>query len=301
MENTLHIATIQKLHELAGISAPKHQLFSVHRIENLRNLGPNFPKRLSYGFYSIGLKKDLRGYLKYGRTHYDFQQGALGFTAPFQVMEFNSDLMNNGTGWILLIHENLIANSLSEHQFDTYAFFNYDVNEGLHLSEDEENALQKLFENIETEYHLPIDRHSKNVVLSNISLLLAYSQRYYHRQFIMRNEVKPDVLTTFEKELKQYYIKSETEVTLPTVDYFANALHLSANYLSDLLKATTGKTALEHIHMHLVSTAKKRLLISNNSISGVGYSLGFEYPQYFSRLFKNKTGETPSAFRRGRL
>ncbi len=86
MENTLHIATIQKLHELAGISAPKHQLFSVHRIENLRNLGPNFPKRLSYGFYSIGLKKDLRGYLKYGRTHYDFQQGALGFTAPFQVI-----------------------------------------------------------------------------------------------------------------------------------------------------------------------------------------------------------------------
>ncbi|MEM1137978.1 MAG: AraC family transcriptional regulator, partial [Bacteroidota bacterium] len=247
MDSIVHIKSINQLHKLAKIGSSKHPLYSIYRFEDLTSKEITIPLKYTYGFYQIGLKKDLEGYIKYGRKQYDFQEGVLGFSAPLQIIEVSPDIISKASGFTLMFHKEYIAGSSLEAKFDEYSFFSYAVAEGLHLSLEEEQNIIKIFENIETEYNLPIDQHSKEVVIANLELLLTYAKRYYKRQFVIRNDAKPDILKSFEKELKIYYYGKE-DVALPSVEYFADKLHLSSNYLSDLLKATTGKTTLEHIH-----------------------------------------------------
>ena len=87
------------------------------------------------------------------------------------------------------------------------------------------------------------------------------------------------------------------KMNVPSVESCSKAIGISPNYLSDLLKKETGKTALEHIHLFIIDKAKNSLLNSNESISGIAYSLGFEYPQRFTNLFKSKTGMSPKEYR----
>ena len=291
----VHIKSIHQLHQLAGLKEPKHPLFSIHRIEDLNLDAELFPTKMTYDFYTVGLKKNLNGYVKYGRTHYDFQEGALGFTAPFQLMEFSTDLIKNASGWIYFFHKELLNISTLENNIDDYGFFGYETNEGLHLSKIEEDVIEVILENIEKEYQLPIDKYSKQVVLSNLELLFTYSHRYYERQFIVRNEVSASIYSNFKAELKSIFNDGDN---LPTVEGLAKRLHLSANYLSDFLKSTTGNTAIEHIHNYIIERAKIDLISSNKSISEIAFELGFEYPHYFSRLFKRKTGMTPSKYQK---
>ena len=298
MENVHHIASLHQLHQLAGVPPPQHPLFSISRLEDLPRGGAGFPERLTYGFYSIGLKKNLSGYVRYGRTHYDFQEGALGFTAPLQVLSFNLEMLTQATGWILFFHPDLLAGAALAQKMSSYGFFDYRVDEGLHLSKTEEDSLNVIFANIAAEYHRPIDSYSKQVVLSNLELLLTYAQRYYGRQFVLRNETNSSVLRAFENKLHHYFDHEESlSQGLPSVDYFASEMNLSAKYLSDILKSLTGKTTQEHIHYQLIEKAKLKLLASGASVAEIAYELGFEYPQYFSRLFKEKTGMSPTAFR----
>ncbi len=298
MEQVYHIASIHQLHQLAEIEPPRHPLFSITRLEDLPDRSLRFPAHFTYGFYAVGLKKNLSGYVKYGRTSYDFQEGALGFTARLQVLSFEPEILTRATGWMLFFQQELLAGSALANTIRDYGFFDYQVNEGLHLSQEEENTLDIIFGNIQTEYQRPIDQYSKQVVLSNIELLLTYAQRYYSRQFILRNDISSSVLNTFESKLHQCLDDAEVlQSGLPSVNYFADKLHLSPKYLSDLLKSLTGKTAQEHIHYQLIERAKLKLLASDASVSDVAYALGFEYPQYFSRLFKQKTGMSPTAFR----
>ncbi len=296
MKEITHIQSIHQLHQYAGLEPPKHPLFSIHRLEDIKLINSQFPERLTYDFFSIGLKKDLEGFVKYGRKNYDFHEGALGFTAPYQVMEFNSDLLNNATGWIFFFQKEFLNESILKDKIDQFGFFNYQTNEGLHLSKSEEESVKIIFNNIKTEYDQPIDSLSKQVVISNLELLLTYSYRYYKRQFITRNEVDTSILSKFKQLLKTYFEQAENS-GLPTVELMANKLHLSANYLSDYLKTTTGRSALDHIHDKIIETAKSDLLASEKSISEIAFQLGFEYPHYFSRLFKKKTGLTPSEYR----
>lgn len=296
MKETTHIKSIHQLHQLAGLEPPKHPLFSILSLDNIKRINRQFPERMTYDFFSVGLKKDLEGYVKYGRTKYDFQEGTLGFTAPYQVMEFSSDLLNNATGWIFFFQKEFLTESVLNNKIDEFGFFNYQTNEGLHLSKIEEESIETIFNNIKIEYDQPIDSFSKQVVISNLELLLTYSQRYYKRQFIIRNEVDTSTFSEFKQLLKTYFLEANNN-GLPTVELLANQLHISANYLSDYLKSTTGKSAIEHIHNKIIETAKSDLLASEKSISEIAFQLGFEYPHYFSRLFKKKTGLTPTEFR----
>ena len=86
----------------------------------------------------------------------------------------------------------------------------------------------------------------------------------------------------------------------PSVKYLAEKVNLSPNYLSDLLKKETGRSAQDHIHYAVIEEAKNMLLNTHYSVSEVAYQLGFEYSQYFSKLFKQKTGITPVEFREAR-
>jgi AraC-like DNA-binding protein len=201
-------------------------------------------------------------------------------------------------GWTLAFHPDLIRKSNLANKIDTYSFFQYDVNEALHLSDDERKTLEELLDKIEKEYSQNLDRHSQNLIISNIELLLDYCIRFYDRQFYTRSNLNVDVVSRFENLLKDYYKTDKViDLGIPSVKYCAQELNLSTNYLSDLLKKETGKTAQEHIHLFVIEKAKNYLLNSSNSISEIGYDLGFEYPQHFSNLFKSKTGLSPSEYR----
>lgn len=201
-------------------------------------------------------------------------------------------------GWTLAFHPDLIRKSKLSDKMDRYSFFQYDVNEALHLSEEELRTIEGLLDKIVKEYSQNLDKHSQNLIISNIELLLDYCTRFYDRQFYMRTNLNTDIVSKFERLLKAHFHSDELQnIGLPTVHNLAKEMNFSSNYLSDLLKKETGKTALEHIHLFVIERAKNILLNSGKSISEIGYSLGFEYPQHFSNLFKSKTGMSPSEFR----
>lgn len=301
MANPYIINSISQAHSVMGLAKPRHPLVSVVQARDMRPMINFQGVKVINNLYQIVLKQLGCGNLQYGKNTYDYEEGTLVFTAPGQVTVFEGEmpLQNDSTeGWTLAFHPDLIRKSSLADKIDDYTFFQYDVNEALHLSEEEKKTIEELLDKIEKEYSQNLDRHSQNLIISNIELLLDYCTRFYDRQFYTRTDLNTDFVSRFENLLKDYYKTHKThELGIPSVNYCATQLNLSTNYLSDLLKKETGKTAQEHIHLFIIERAKNRLLNSSNSISEIGYDLGFEYPQHFSNLFKLKTGLSPSKYR----
>lgn len=294
----LSIKSIHQLLEGSGFGKPTHPLIAVIDTADITFGEEMLGLRISSDLYCIALKDASCG-LEYGRNSYDFSEGVLFFSAPNQIFTVSRvQKLNEVKGWMLYFHPDLIRNTKLGDKIDDYTFFDYEVREALHLSEKEESILSNVIDLVKKEINERIDRHSQQVLVSNIELLLSYSQRFYERQFNTRSAQNSDVVSKFEALLKNYYrTKNLTEIRQPTIEYFANACHLSPNYLSDLLSKETGRSAKEHINDYIIEKAKTLLLSSTDSISGVAYSLGFNYPHYFARLFKKKTGKTPQEFR----
>lgn len=206
--------------------------------------------------------------------------------------------LNQSKGWMLYFHPDLIRNTSLGDRIDTYDFFNYESYEALYLSEQEESILTNVVKLIEFEINQSSDVHSKQVLVSNIELILNYSVRFYERQMNISSVQGSDILSKVETLLKEYYQNNNMlEVGQPTIQYLAQKCCLSPSYLSDLLAKETGRSAKDHIQDFLVDKAKHLLLSSNNSVSSIAYQLGFNYPHYFGRLFKQKTGQTPKEYR----
>jgi AraC-like DNA-binding protein len=300
MSDIISIDTIVKAHEMMGLSSPKHPLVSVVMPEDFKMTADFRGAKIVPGFYQVMFKLGECGTLRYGRNSYDYEDGTLIFTSPGQSMqleESEAELESVHEGWTLAFHPDLIRNSPLADKIERYNFFQYEVTEALHLSDEERKTIEDLRDKIVVEYSQNLDRHSQNLIIANIELLLDYCLRFYDRQFITRSNLNSDLVSKFERILKGYY-QSELEVQkMPSVHFCAEQLHLSANYLSDLLKKETGKTAQEHIHLFVMEKAKTRLRHGSESISEIAYSLGFEYPQHFSNLFKAKTGYSPRAYR----
>jgi AraC-like DNA-binding protein len=256
--------------------------------------------RVSTDFYALICKSYNRNNVKYGRKPVDFQNGSLICLAPHQTLEMDSDEEASPElrGWGLFFHPDLIrATSLNDKMKD-YNFFSYEVSEALHLSEKEKGTLYDCILKIESALHENIDTHSQTIIVSTIELLLNYCTRFYGRQFITRKSSNNSVVSQVEKLLGEYFKRSDIhELGLPSVKYLAEQVHLSPSYLSDLLKKETGKNTQDHIHFYLMEEAKSILLNTDKSVGEIAYSLGFEYPQYFNKLFKQKTGKTPVEFR----
>lgn len=198
----------------------------------------------------------------------------------------------------MAFHPDLIRKAELGEKIGTYSFFKYDVNEALHLSNDEKTTIEELLEKIVKEYSQNLDKHSQHLIISNIQLLLDYCRRFYDRQFYTRTNINSDMVSRFERLLIEYYQTDKVaDLGIPSVSFCASELHLSPNYLSDLLKKETGKTAQEHIHLFIIERAKNNLLNSSHSIGEIGFALGFEYPQHFSNLFKSRTGLSPREYR----
>lgn len=299
MNRFLHIQSINQLHAMIGYEKPRHPLITVLDYTKIKTTPNHFNVKWVTDLYIISLKSPAPKQVQYGRQYYDFEEGTMMFMAPgqvFSVGDFETEIKYEG--WGLWFHPDLIINTSLGRKIKDFSFFSYAVHEALHLSEDEKNTLGIIVKNIQDEYNNNIDQYSHNVIITALEQLLNYSQRFYGRQFLTRKKQNSDLLSRFETLVTEYFNTTNlADKGLPSVDYFAGKLNLSANYLSDLLKKETGKTTKEYVQIQVIETAKNRLLNSDDTVNEIAYSLGFEYPQYFNRLFKLKTGMTPFEYR----
>jgi len=289
------INSISELHDFFRYDKPLHPLVTVVDLAKVErsHRKPNAVYRLD--LYSIACKK-IEGNFQYGRTNYDFSEGTMMFTAPHQALSPGAE--NKVEGWGIYIHPDFFNAATKGHALTEYSFFGYDTSEALHISEAERLLLEDCVKNIQKELVQNIDKHSYNLILTNLELLLSYCERFYERQFFTRTKASNDVVANFERLLNDYFAQ-ETLVQsgIPNVVHFAQKLNISANYLSDLLKKYTGKSSQEYIHLKLIDKAKALLWNTDESISGIAYDLGFEHPSHFTKLFKNKTGMSPKSYR----
>lgn len=296
------INSISEFHRYLSLPDPLHPLVSVISVSRIKAIKSEIWEHFFVNFHIVTLKKDVFKKMRYGQQYYDFDKGAMSFFAPNQVQSFsNEDIIRMnvepGEGYMLVFHSDFLYKHPLQTTIKNYGFFSYSVNEALHLSEQEENNIIEIFQKIEKEYQ-HIDRHTQDIILSQIDLLLNYSNRFYERQFTTRKAVNNDLLAQMEKLLNEYFDKEETiNKGLPTVGHLAEQLNVSSRYLSDMLRLLTGQNAQQHIHDKLIEKAKEYLTITNLSVSEIAYKLGFEYSQSFNRLFKEKTDLTPRAYK----
>ena len=296
MEGICKFKTIDEYNKILGVET-LHPLVTIIDFSKTSYNG-DYPEGHSFGYYSVFLKDVKCGDMKYGRNYYDYQEGTLVFMAPEQVVKIENRQPHQPKGWALMFHPDLIRGTSLGRMMKDYTFFSYDVFEALHLSEQERQVVLECFGNIASELNHSIDKHSQRLIVSNIELFLNYCVRFYDRQFIIRKHANSDILSRFEELLTNYFNSELPQKKgLPTVKYCADNLHLSANYLGDLLKKETGKSAQEHIQLRLIEAAKEKMFEKDKSVSQIAYELGFEYPQYFSRLFKKRVGMSPNEYR----
>lgn len=289
-----HFKSLIEAHRVLGFPPPENPLISVMTCDTT-----TFENDISYtcDFYLISFKKMQSGVIQYGKTKYDHDQGSMSFIKPRQVVEMK-DIRLEEEGFIICFHEDFLIGHPLHDEIKKYGFFEYETNEALHLSPTEEKVIWELYRKIEREYLNNRDEFSRAIMLTHIDSILKYSARYYRRQFIDRKPLSGTTVSKFNNLITSYFEKGlMKEKGLPTVSYMAGELNLSPRYLSDLLKQETGKTAIELIHLFLISEAKNLLTGTDASVAEIAYKLGFENPPYFFRLFKKHTGISPNDFR----
>lgn len=294
------LKTISQFHQLRGRPKPLHPLISIVDISGAKQLGDDEPKSLVFGFYTIAMKSVLNGKMRYGRQLFDFDSGMLGFSSPGQVIgvERSEEKKMEQSGWLLLVHPDFLWNMPLAKKIKQYEFFDYAVNEALFVSEKEKEVLDGIVDNIRDELQRSIDKFSHEIIITQLEALLAYSERFYQRQFITRRKTNHEILDRLDHLLNAYFDGGERKAQgVPTVAFVAKQLNISPHYLSAMLRAITGLNTQQHIHMKLIEKAKELLSTTPLTVSEIAYFLGFEQIQSFSKLFKTKTNLSPLEFR----
>jgi len=297
---TQRIKTISEFHQLRGLPKPEHPLISIVDYSNIVRPAEISQVNWVLDFYQISLKRGIGAKLKYGQQEYDFDEGVMFFISPGQVFRIEADTTPaaDRSGWMLLVHPDFFWNTTLAKNIKQYEFFDYSVNEALFLSGKEELQIGDLIRNIQQEYHSNIDRFSKQIIISQVETLLGYCERFYHRQFITREQSNHQILQRLEQLLTDHFNRDDLAAKgLPAVPDIARQLNLSPKYLSSLLRVLTGQNTQQHIHEKLIEKAKEKLSTTGLSVSEIAYELGFEHMQSFSKLFKAKTNLSPLAFR----
>lgn len=295
-----------ELHTFNSISAlmrhleqpsPLHPLVALINYDNTKVAVADVGEKYSLSFYKISLKTSFNGQVKYGQGYYDFEEGGLAFLAPNQIVTVSGE-ESSYEGYALFFHPDLIRNYALGNVIHNYGFFSYAVTEALFLSDKEKKVIAALFEAISNELDNNIDHFSQDVLVSQIELLLNYSNRYYNRQFITRKAVYNDLISQMNMYLSGRFDTRKSSLTgIPSVKELADHLNVSPRYLTDMLKSLTGLNAQQQIHHHLIEKAKDILSNTSLTISEIAYELGFEHPQSFNKLFKQKMNVTPLEFR----
>ncbi len=300
MKDILKVNSVAEVHQFLGLDKPKHPLISLFNVDEKFYDIDVENTRYALNLYQISLKGNCPFTItNYGRNAYDYQEGTMVFTAPNQVLSFEKEnKAKDISGWSLVFHPDLIRKSELGKKMESYSFFSYASNEALHLSDEERKTVTEIVQKIKKEFSNNLDAHSQTLIISNLELLLNYCVRFYDRQFYTRTNLNQDVVSEFEQMLKSYYQENkQLEFGIPTVQFCGEAMNMSPKYLSDLLRKETGQSTQDHIHNYIIEKAKNMLLNSTVSASEIAYDLGFEYPQYFSKVFKKKTTMSPNEFR----
>jgi AraC-like DNA-binding protein len=300
MEQFIHFKTIEDYHGLIK-KETLHPLVSIIDFSKVTTK-PSFEAnsvKFNYGLYCIVLKDVKCGDIRYGKHTYDYQDGTLLFTSPGQVISVDfTPEEYKPKGFALLFHPDLIYGTTLGKNMHEYSFFSYQSNEALHLSKKERKLVIDCFKRIQNLLEQSIDKHSKRLLVSNIELFLNYCVKFYERQFFTRDTALIGSLEKFEFLLNEYFQQNKgSQYGIPSVAYFAGQLNLSIGYFGDLIKKQTGKTAKEYIQDKMIDWAKERIFDPSKSINQIAYELGFTYPQHFTRLFKQKVGQTPKLYR----
>lgn len=295
--NINHIESLSQLVRELGLPAPLNPLITLVDYNDVS--AEIFPKgqKIVLDFYKISFKHTFKGQTKYGRGYYDFEEGGLAFLKPKQVV-FAPEEADSYVGFALYFHPDFIRNYPLGNTINQYGFFSYDVSEALCLSAKEKEIIANLFASIANELDTNIDKFSQDVLVSQLELLLNYSNRFYDRQFITRKAVNHDIITSLDKLLSDCFEKENSlKNGLPSVKYISTQLKLSQRYLSDMLRLLTGLNTQQYIQNAIIEKAKEKLSTTNLSVSEIAYELGFEHPQSFSKLFKTKTQFSPLEYR----
>ena len=279
-----------------------NQQETLHPLVTVIDLSTASPRRKAsqyMGCYGIFLKDVVCGDLRYGKEYYDYQEGTLVFMSPGQVFTVENDgEFYQPKGHALVFHPDLLLGTSLNTKMTEFSFFGYQVNEALHLSQRERQLVMDCFGKIKYELEHAIDKHSRKLIVANIELFLDYCIRFYDRQFITRDTIHKGVLARFESLLGSYFTSDKPQtIGLPSVAYCADALNLSAKYFGDLIKKETGQTAQEYIQMKVIEAAKEKIFDGSKSVNEIAFELGFKYPQHFSRLFKQRVGQSPNEYR----
>ena len=293
----LHIDSLADLHKQLGFAKPKHPLFTVLQFKDFPKIELEDGVKLSADFYQITFKKDCCNKMVYGQSEFDFDEGVLSFFAPRQTFIKDGEMLPPA-GFLIMIHPDYLKGTSLQAKIRSYSFFDYSVTESLILSEDEEAFIEQVLMQIEKEALRPIDKHSQDVIISSLELLLTYADRFYTRQFLTRKPKYNTLLAKFNKYLDDLvHTDAIAEQGVPSVAALAARFNLTPKYFSDLISRHTGRSAQQHIHEKMIEAAKEKLSGTALSVSEIAYQLGFEHPQSFSRLFKSKTNFTPSSYR----
>lgn len=302
MKALQHFKKVSDYHKIASLPAPEHPLISLVDYAQVQYLSNIEELRWMQNYYTIGLKRNIAYKFFYGQQEYDFDEGLMTFVAPKQIISLANNpniKARKPSGYLLLVHPDFLWNTTLAKQIKNYDFFSYAVNESLFLSEKEEQLMIEILKNIQREYQANIDKFSQKIIISQLELLLNYADRFYERQFITRKISNHEILGQLEIVLAGYFQEENLiEKGLPKVQWVADNLNLSPNYLSSMLKSLTGQSTQQHIHNKLIEKAKEQLSTTTFSISEIAYKLGFERPASFSKLFKNKTEMSPLEFRK---
>jgi AraC family transcriptional activator of pobA len=298
------ISSVAQVHAFMGQAAPPHPHISVIGAAwhpPLRLTVPLADRKIHSDLYAVSLKRGDECWVAYGRQVHDAQAGTLLFLTPgqsFTPMAGESGAAITDSAWTLVFHPDLVAGSSLAPRLRDFGYFRYTATEALHLHEGERRTLTDIVQALEREASVAPDAHSKAVLVAHLELFFSYCQRFYARQFHSRAQVQGGVLARLQRHLDEYLSSARpSEEGLPTVALCAKSLGYSPDYLSDLLREETGGSARDHIHRALIEAAKRRLASTRESVGEVAHSLGFEQPQHFSKLFKQKTGSSPGAWR----
>jgi AraC-like DNA-binding protein len=301
MREPIRFNSISDFHLFCGLPKPEHPLISLIDYSKVQYPVNDDEMKWIQNYYSIGLKRNVNARFNYGQQEYDFDSGVLCFVSPLQFLriEMKPDVEVEPTGYLLLIHPDFLWGTSLIKKMKSYEFFSYRINEALFLSEKEEQIIVGLFKNIEKEYQNNIDKFTQELIVAQLELFLIYSERFYERQFLTRKKSSHELLDKFEEVLSGYFESgSLPENGIPSVTAIAGQLNISPNYLSSLLRIHTRQNTQQHIQNKLIDYAKERLSTTTLSVSEIAYELGFEHPQSFSKLFKQKVKQSPGEFRR---
>jgi len=295
MEDIIRFETVNQYNSF-------NQQETLHPLVTVIDLSTASPRKKTsqyMGCYGIFLKDVVCGDLRYGKEYYDYQEGTLVFMSPGQVFTVENDgELYQPKGHALVFHPDLLLGTSLNGKMNEFSFFGYQVNEALHLSQRERQIVMDCFGKIKYELEHAIDKHSRKLIVANLELFLDYCTRFYDRQFITRDNIHRGILAKFENLLSSYFISEKPQtIGLPSVSYCADELNLSAKYFGDLVKRETGQTAQEYIQMKVIEAAKERIFSTDKTVNEIAFELGFKYPQHFSRLFKQRIGQTPNEFR----